>query len=105
MTLTSSRQMFLSAAKYVCCEKMNGYVEVFNPETKCPVHVHCYRCDSPETAAVMHANLQNLLNKKEAKRHIADLEYRLLVNGLIGTVAFAQFFIMYQMFLSNTVFS
>ena len=31
---------------------------VFNPEMHSPIHVHCYRCDSAETAAIMQANLQ-----------------------------------------------
>ena len=31
---------------------------VLNPEMQSPMHVHCYRCDCPETAQIMHANIQ-----------------------------------------------
>ncbi|PAV76316.1 hypothetical protein WR25_16959 [Diploscapter pachys] len=31
---------------------------VLNPEMQSPMHVHCYRCDSAETAQIMHANIQ-----------------------------------------------
>lgn len=31
---------------------------VLNPEMHSPMHIHCYRCDSPETASMMQANLQ-----------------------------------------------
>ncbi|VDO96891.1 unnamed protein product [Heligmosomoides polygyrus] len=32
---------------------------VLNPEMNSPMHVHCYRCDSSETAQIMHANIQH----------------------------------------------
>ncbi|KAJ1356507.1 hypothetical protein KIN20_014239 [Parelaphostrongylus tenuis] len=38
---------------------------VINPEMTFPMHVHCYRCDSPETAQIMHANIQ--VNEKSDK--------------------------------------
>uniref|UniRef100_A0A0N5AGK8 PID domain-containing protein n=1 Tax=Syphacia muris TaxID=451379 RepID=A0A0N5AGK8_9BILA len=50
---------------------------VFNPEMHSPIHVHCYRCDSAETAAVMQANLQVLIGRPETQRSIAALEQRL----------------------------
>lgn len=56
---------------------------VFNPEMKCPVHVHVYRCDGPDTAAIMNANIQVLLSRPETQKHIADLERRLFINGLL----------------------
>lgn len=31
---------------------------IYNPATACPVHVHSYRCDSPETATLLHEHLQ-----------------------------------------------
>ena len=36
---------------------------VLNPEMQSPMHVHCYRCDSAETAQIMHANIQVGLTK------------------------------------------
>jgi hypothetical protein len=56
---------------------------VFNPEMKCPVHVHVYRCDGPDTAAIMNANIQLLLSRPDTQKHIADLERRLFINGLL----------------------
>jgi hypothetical protein len=58
-------------------------VLVLNPEMACPVHVHCYRCDSAETAAIMHANVQILLSRPENQKHIADIERRLFLSGLL----------------------
>ena len=31
---------------------------IYNPATACPVHVHSYRCDSPETAHLLQEQLQ-----------------------------------------------
>ena len=31
---------------------------IYNPATACPVHVHSYRCDSPETAQLLQEQLQ-----------------------------------------------
>ncbi len=56
---------------------------VFNPETKCPIHVHCYRCDSPETAIIMHSNLQILINRPDSQIRISHLERRLVDSGLL----------------------
>lgn len=56
---------------------------VFNPEMKCPVHVHVYRCDGPDTAAIMNANIQVLLSRPDTQKHITDLERRLFINGLL----------------------
>ncbi|KIH58626.1 hypothetical protein ANCDUO_11164 [Ancylostoma duodenale] len=49
---------------------------VLNPEMNSPMHVHCYRCDSPETAQIMHANIQVFFY------HVnADF---LAISGLVG---------------------
>lgn len=72
---------------------------VLNPEMHCPMHVHCYRCDSPDTAAILQANLQVcrisiadcngksrfqiLIGRPETQRAILDLEQRLYINGLL----------------------
>ncbi|KAK6740603.1 hypothetical protein RB195_008823 [Necator americanus] len=56
---------------------------VLNPEMNSPMHVHCYRCDSPETAQIMHANIQLLISRPEIQRSIIDLEQRLFLAGLL----------------------
>ncbi|RCN32904.1 hypothetical protein ANCCAN_21276 [Ancylostoma caninum] len=56
---------------------------VLNPEMNSPMHVHCYRCDSPETAQIMHANIQLLISRPEIQRSIMDLEQRLFLAGLL----------------------
>ncbi|VDD89999.1 unnamed protein product [Enterobius vermicularis] len=57
---------------------------VFNPEMHSPIHVHCYRCDSAETAAIMQANLQVLIGRPDTQRSIAALEQRLLINDILS---------------------
>jgi hypothetical protein len=76
---------------------------VLNPEMHSPMHVHCYRCDSADTAAILQANLQVrqgtirligrnepdlpcfqiLIGRPETQRAILDLEQRLFINGLL----------------------
>ncbi|CAJ0942560.1 unnamed protein product, partial [Mesorhabditis belari] len=56
---------------------------VLNPEMQSPMHVHCYRCDSAETAQIMHANIQLLLSRPTHQRAIMDLEQRLFLSGLL----------------------
>uniref|UniRef100_A0A8R1DU63 FERM domain-containing protein n=2 Tax=Caenorhabditis japonica TaxID=281687 RepID=A0A8R1DU63_CAEJA len=56
---------------------------VLNPEMQSPMHVHCYRCDSAETAQIMLANLQLLLSRPDVQRSINDLEHRLFLSGLL----------------------
>lgn len=56
---------------------------IFNPETRCPIHVHAYRCDSPETATIMNNALQSLINRPENQRRFADVENRLILRGLL----------------------
>lgn len=58
---------------------------IFNPETRCPIHVHAYRCDSPETAAIMNNALQVLINRPENQRRFAEVENRLILRGLLYT--------------------
>uniref|UniRef100_A0A7E4V087 PID domain-containing protein n=1 Tax=Panagrellus redivivus TaxID=6233 RepID=A0A7E4V087_PANRE len=56
---------------------------VLNPEMRNPMHVHCYRCDCPESASLLQANLQLLIGRPENQRSIAAIEHRLFVNGVI----------------------
>ncbi|TKR92794.1 hypothetical protein L596_007373 [Steinernema carpocapsae] len=57
---------------------------VQNPESPAPMHVHCYRCDSPETAAIMLSNLQLLISRPENQKRIRDLEQRLYQSGIVS---------------------
>ena len=57
---------------------------VFNPVTKCPVHVHTYRCDSPETAALLAGQLQTLASRPDNRAHIEQIEARLQERGLLS---------------------
>lgn len=50
---------------------------LFNPVTKCPLHVHAYRCDSLETAAHLKQQLQILVERPENQKKFAEIESRL----------------------------
>ncbi|KJH46805.1 LSM domain protein [Dictyocaulus viviparus] len=56
---------------------------VLNPEMNSPVHVHCYRCDTSETAQIMHTNIQLLISQPEIQRSILALEQRLFLARLL----------------------
>ncbi|XP_074597812.1 uncharacterized protein LOC141852643 [Brevipalpus obovatus] len=55
---------------------------IYNPITKCPVHVHAYRCDSIETATSLRAQLQILIDRPENQRKFREIEARLAAKGL-----------------------
>lgn len=55
---------------------------LYNPITKCPVHLHAYRCDSVETADLLAEQLQLLVDMPENQRKISELEQRLQSQGL-----------------------
>ncbi|XP_037815262.1 zinc finger CCCH domain-containing protein 13 [Lucilia sericata] len=50
---------------------------LYNPVTKCPLHVHAYRCDSETTAEALNQQLQILINRPENQKRFEDLESRL----------------------------
>lgn len=50
---------------------------LYNPATKCPLHVHGYRCDSESTAEALHQQLQTLINRPENQKRFEELETRL----------------------------
>lgn len=50
---------------------------LFNPVTKCPLHVHVYRCDSVETASLLRGQLETLIERPENQKKISDLESRI----------------------------
>lgn len=52
---------------------------LFNPITKCPLHVHAYRCDSLETAGVLKQQLQVLIDRPENQKKFTEIESRLKV--------------------------
>ncbi|XP_011179995.1 general transcriptional corepressor trfA [Zeugodacus cucurbitae] len=50
---------------------------LYNPATKCPLHVHAYRCDSESTAEALHQQLQILINRPDNQKRFEELETRL----------------------------
>ncbi|KAH1011819.1 hypothetical protein HUJ04_001106 [Dendroctonus ponderosae] len=50
---------------------------LFNPVTKCPLHVHAYRCDSLETASHLKQQLQILIDRPENQKKMSEIENRL----------------------------
>lgn len=57
---------------------------LYNPVSKCPVHVHAFRCDSVETAAVLHGQLRVLTERPDNQKKLADIEARLTAKGLLS---------------------
>uniref|UniRef100_A0A182MC88 PID domain-containing protein n=1 Tax=Anopheles culicifacies TaxID=139723 RepID=A0A182MC88_9DIPT len=51
---------------------------LYNPATKCPLHVHAYRCDSELTAQALHDQLQVLINRPENQKRFTELEARII---------------------------
>lgn len=56
---------------------------IYNPITKCPVHVHAYRCDSIETATTLRNQLQILIDRPENQKKFREIEMRLAAKGLM----------------------
>jgi len=54
---------------------------LYNPATKWPVHVHVYRCDSVETAALLAGQLQTLVGRPENRKKLDDMEARLMARS------------------------
>ncbi|CAG9862553.1 unnamed protein product [Phyllotreta striolata] len=50
---------------------------LFNPVTKCPLHVHAYRCDSLETATLLKNQLQILIERPDNQKKFTEIESRL----------------------------
>ncbi|KAK8379346.1 hypothetical protein O3P69_019322 [Scylla paramamosain] len=55
---------------------------VYNPATRCPVHLHAYRCDSTQTAALLRRHLAQLAGRPDHQAKLAALEARLHARGL-----------------------
>lgn len=56
---------------------------LFNPVTKCPVHVHAHRCDSVETAFTLTQLLQTLIDRPENQKKLNSIEVNLKTKGLL----------------------
>ncbi|CAL4066948.1 unnamed protein product [Meganyctiphanes norvegica] len=56
---------------------------IYNPITRCPVHVHTYRCDSVETATLLRENLSQLVHLPEQQVKLQALEARLSARGIL----------------------
>ncbi|XP_013779581.1 uncharacterized protein LOC106464020 [Limulus polyphemus] len=56
---------------------------VYNPLTKCPVHVHCYRCDSVETGTTLRNQLKTLTDRPENQKKLREIETRLEAKGFL----------------------
>ncbi|XP_054154898.1 dual specificity protein kinase splB-like [Oppia nitens] len=68
----------------ICCILL-----IYNPVTKCPVHVHAYRCDSIETATSLRNQLQILIDRPENQKKFREIEIRLMAKGLMTAAAAA----------------
>lgn len=60
---------------------------LYNPATRCPVHVHGYRCDSVDTATMLRRSLETLVERPEQQRRLASLESGLAAKGARGPPA------------------
>lgn len=67
----------------VCCILL-----LYNPVTRCPVHVHVYRCDSPETATMLRQQLQQLVERPDNQTKFREIEHRLAAKGLLREHSF-----------------
>nr|XP_022901054.1 uncharacterized protein LOC111414103 [Onthophagus taurus]XP_022901055.1 uncharacterized protein LOC111414103 [Onthophagus taurus] len=73
---------FIPHGTITCCYQREDVIAcillLFNPVTKCPLHVHAYRCDSLETAGLLKQHLQVLIDRPENQKKFAEIENRLL---------------------------
>lgn len=76
-----SSKHFITHSAITCSVQAEDIVAcvllLYNPTTKCPLHVHAYRCDSETTAQALHQFLQVLINRPENQKRFAELEARL----------------------------
>ncbi|KAL0267117.1 UNVERIFIED_CONTAM: hypothetical protein PYX00_009472 [Menopon gallinae] len=56
---------------------------LYNPVTRCPVHVHAYRCDSVETASLLTQQFSTLIERPENQKKLNEIEGRLRAKGLL----------------------
>ncbi|KAI5726168.1 hypothetical protein M8J77_024712 [Diaphorina citri] len=58
---------------------------LYNPVTKCPLHVHAYRCDSVETATILTKQLTVIIERPENVKKINDMEMKMINKGVINS--------------------
>ncbi|OQV25179.1 hypothetical protein BV898_00868 [Hypsibius exemplaris] len=56
---------------------------IYNPATRCPVHIHVYRCDSNNTASVLTQQLVSMSQRPENQMKFAEIEAKLSGRGLL----------------------
>ncbi|KAJ6634860.1 hypothetical protein Bhyg_13441 [Pseudolycoriella hygida] len=76
-----SSKHFITHSAITCSVQAEDIVAcvllLYNPTTKCPLHVHAYRCDSETTAQALHQFLQVLINRPENQKRFSELEAKL----------------------------
>lgn len=80
LLLQGSSKHFIPHSAITCSVQTEDIVAcvllLYNPATRCPLHVHAYRCDSEATAEALNQQLQILINRPENQKRFADLESR-----------------------------
>lgn len=75
-----SSKHFITHSAITCSVQTEDIVAcvllLYNPITKCPLHIHAYRCDSESTAQALNQQLQVLINRPENQKRFAELEAR-----------------------------
>lgn len=84
-----SSKHFINHSAITCSVQTDDIVAcillLYNPITKCPLHIHAYRCDSESTAQALNQQLQVLINRPENQKRFAELESRFVEIILIET--------------------
>ncbi|XP_055693751.1 ABC transporter F family member 4 [Lutzomyia longipalpis] len=79
--IQGSSKHFIPHSAITCSVQTDDVVAcvllLYNPATRCPLHVHAYRCDSESTAQALHQQLQILINRPENQKRFNELESRL----------------------------
>ena len=55
----------------------------FSPATRCPVHIHVYRCDSNHTAAFLTQQLNTMAQRPDNQAKFREIEAKLSGRGLL----------------------
>lgn len=78
--LQGTSKHFITHSAITCSVQTEDMVAcvllLYNPITKCPLHIHAYRCDSESTAQALNQQLQVLINRQDNQKRFADLETR-----------------------------
>lgn len=80
LSLQGSSKHFIPHSAITCSVQTDDIVAcvllLYNPATRCPLHVHAYRCDSETTALALNQQLQILINRQENQKRFNELETR-----------------------------